>query len=129
MAMDSILKFNKAIANLKPFTEYAFHGPAPTTEELFNQVLWVTGVAENDTSITTTVNPHTELTWTKVNNEMTRLETEYDSFDYARLRKDEYPSTKEFMEAYTEKEIGGDSTKWDAYIVKYNKVRNDNPKP
>ena len=37
--------------------------------------------------------------------------------------------TKEFIEAYAEKEIGGDSTKWDAYIVKYNKVRSDNPKP
>jgi hypothetical protein len=32
------------------------------------------------------------------------------------------------MEAYTEKEIGGDSTKWDAYVINYNKVRTDNPK-
>ena len=99
MAMDSILKFNKAIANLKPFTEYAFHGPAPTTEELFNQVLWVTGVAENDTSITTTVNPHSELTWTKVNAEMTRLQTEYDSKAYARKRKAEYPTIEELVVA------------------------------
>jgi len=126
--MDNSIKFSKAIANLKSGTEYAFHGPVPTTEELFNQVLWVTGVAENDTSITTTVNPHSELTWTKVNNEMTRLETEYDSFDYARARELAYPITKEFIEAYTEKEIGGDSTKWDAYVIKYNKVRTDNPK-
>ena len=35
----------------------------------------------------------------------------------------------EFMEAYTEKEIGGSSTKWNAYVTAYNKVRNDNPKP
>jgi hypothetical protein len=34
----------------------------------------------------------------------------------------------EFIEAYTEKEIGGDTTKWDEYVVKYNKVRTDNPK-
>ena len=39
-----------------------------------------------------------------------------------------YPSEKEFIEAYTEKEIGGDSTKWDAYVVNYNKARTDNPK-
>ncbi len=32
------------------------------------------------------------------------------------------------MEAYTEKEIGGDNTKWDAYKAAYNKVRTDNPK-
>ena len=37
-----------------------------------------------------------------------------------------YPGN--FLEAYTEKEIGGDSTKWDAYVIAYNKVRTDNPK-
>ena len=40
----------------------------------------------------------------------------------------EYPVTEEFIEAYTEKEIGGNSTKWDAYVINYNKVRTDNPK-
>ena len=50
-----------------------------------------------------------------------------ESYKFARAFA--YPSTKEFIEAYTEKEIGGDSTKWDAYVVKYNKVRTDNPKP
>ena len=29
---------------------------------------------------------------------------------------------------YTEKEIGEDSTKWDAYVTKYNLVRSNNPK-
>ena len=42
-------------------------------------------------------------------------------------RKAAYPG--DFLEAYTEKEIGGDSTKWDAYVIAYNKVRSDNPKP
>jgi hypothetical protein len=58
----------------------------------------------------------------------TELQAEYDALAYARARELAYPITKEFIEAYTEKEIGGDSTKWDAYIVKYNKVRNDNAK-
>ena len=57
----------------------------------------------------------------------TELQTAYDN-DYARKRKEEYPSIQDFMEAYTEKEIGGDSTKWDAYKTAYNKVRTDNPK-
>ena len=48
---------------------------------------------------------------------------------YQRDRAVVYPKTHEFLEAYTEKEILGDSTKWDAYIVKYNQVRNDNQKP
>ena len=48
---------------------------------------------------------------------------------YLLSRKAEYPSVDDFMEAYTEKEIGSDSTKWDAYVIAYNKVRTDNPKP
>ena len=56
------------------------------------------------------------------------LKTANDNKDYARKRAEEYPSVRDFMEAYTEKEIGGDSTKWDAYKTAYNKVRSDNPK-
>jgi hypothetical protein len=52
-----------------------------------------------------------------------------DDRTYAQKREAAYPSVADFMEAYTEKEIGGDSTKWDAYVTKYNTVRSDNPKP
>jgi allantoicase len=44
-------------------------------------------------------------------------------------RAEHYPSMVEFIEAYTEKEILDDSTKWDEYVVKYNEVRSDYPKP
>ena len=47
---------------------------------------------------------------------------------YKNARAVAYPSVDDFMEAYTEKEIGSDSTKWDAYVIAYNKVRTDNPK-
>ena len=56
------------------------------------------------------------------------LQAEYDALAYARSRDIQYPSLKEFAEAYTEKEILADTTKWDEYVVKYNKVRMDNPK-
>ena len=49
-----------------------------------------------------------------------------DTYDVA--RQSAYPSVADFMEAYTEKEIGSDSTKWDAYVIAYKKVRTDNPK-
>ena len=52
----------------------------------------------------------------------------YDAKVYARTRETAYPSIQDFMEAYTEKEIGSVSTKWDAYVTAYNKVRTDNPK-
>ena len=79
--------------------------------------------------ISTTTNPHSELTWSKMSAKMTELQTEYEGLTYSRAREKAYPITKEFIEAYTEKEIGEDSTKWDAYVVKYNKVRSDNQKP
>ena len=60
---------------------------------------------------------------------MLKWTAEYDAQDYARNREIAYPQLKEFAEAYTEKEIGGDSTKWDAYVIKYNQVRSDNQKP
>ena len=79
-----------------------------------------------------------ELTWIsedidkpteeEITAEQERLQAEYDTNDYARARALAYPSLSEFVEAYTEKEIGEDSTKWDAYVIKYNQVRTDNPK-
>ena len=70
----------------------------------------------------------TEPTEEEITAEQERLQAEYDGLAYARARALAYPSLSEFVEAYTEKEIGEDSTKWDAYVVKYNQVREDNPK-
>ncbi|MCP4800381.1 MAG: hypothetical protein GY893_10585 [bacterium] len=64
-----------------------------------------------------------------VDTEVARLQTVQNNTAYARARADAYPSVADFMEAYTEKEIGSSSTKWDAYVTAYNKVRSDNPKP
>ena len=79
-----------------------------------------------------------ELTWisedideptdAEITAEQERLQAEYDGLAYARARALAYPSLSEFIEAYTEKEIGEDSTKCDAYVTKYNQVRTDNPK-
>ena len=60
---------------------------------------------------------------------LTQAQSDFDASIYYRTRASEYPDIVTFMEAYTEKEIGGDSTKWDAYVIAYNKVRSDNPKP
>ena len=71
----------------------------------------------------------TNITQEQIDTKLAELQVEYDALAYARAREIAYPVTKEFIEAYTEKEIGGDTTKWDAYVVKYNKVRSDNSKP
>ena len=63
-----------------------------------------------------------------INSKLTELQADYDALDYARARDISYPNLKDFAEAYTEKEIGGDDAKWNEYVTKYNKVRTDNPK-
>ena len=72
-------------------------------------------------------NPNS-ITVAQIQSKQAELQTAFDAKAYARTRADAYPSIQDFMEAYTEKEIGSDSTKWDAYVIAYNKVRTDNPK-
>ena len=81
-----------------------------------------------DTAEITWLEGTTEISKADILAKQTELQAEYDVLDYARARAVAYPSTPDFMEAYTEKEIGGDSTKWDAYVINYNKVRTENPK-
>ena len=124
--MINIEKFWKALFTLKPGVQATVHGDV-TSQEDFDNIEWTTG-EDNGTAITTTTNPHSEITWDLVSIEMDRLQAEYDSLAYARKREREYPSLNDFAEAYTEKEFSGDATKMDAYKIKYEKVRSDNPK-
>ena len=96
--MDDSQKFTDAITNIKPAAGFAYTGDFPMTEEKYATVEWVTGVeADGQTAVTTTVNPHPELTWSAVNAEMDRLQAEYDAQDYARKRKAEYPTIEELV--------------------------------
>ena len=70
----------------------------------------------------------TPISKSDIEAKMAELQAAYDAKAYARARDTQYPSLKEFAEAYTEKEILADTTKWDEYVIKYNKVRTDNPK-
>ena len=72
-------------------------------------------------------NPNS-ITAEQITAKQTELQTAHDAQAYARTRATAYPADADFKEAWTEKEIGGDSTKWDAYVIAYNKVRTDNPK-
>ena len=85
-------------------------------------------VGENNIDQITWLNGTTPIPKADIEAKMTELQADYDSQEYARNRAAAYPSLQEFAEAYCEKEIGADTTKWDEYVVKYNKVRTDNPK-
>ena len=95
--MNNHNKFFKALFILKPNVEATVDRDI-NTEEDFDKIKWTTG-EDNGTAITTTTNPHSELTWTKVKAEMDKLETEYDNQQYARNRKAEYPSIEELVVA------------------------------
>jgi len=85
------------------------------TSDNLNEIIW-----HDD-------NP-TNITNEQILAKQAELQADFDALAYARVRETAYPELKEFAEAYSEKEIGGDSTKWDEYVIKYNKVRTDNPK-
>ena len=93
------IKFHKAISELKDSAEFSFSGTIPTNAEEYKKVKWKSGVDADGITIDTTTNPHSELTWSAVNAEMTRLQTEYDSLDYARKRQREYPTIEELVVA------------------------------
>ena len=94
---------------------------------------------KSDAKVTVMGNDVNRITWsdgnpTNITNaeilaRQTELQAEYDALAYARAREAAYPTLKDFAEAYCEKEIGEDSTKWDAYVTAYNKVRSDIAKP
>ena len=99
----------KAIIAIKPDAQVS------VDNDDINKIIWHDG------------NP-TNITNKQITDKQAELQVEYDNLSYARERKQQYPSMEKFIEAYTEKEIGGDTTKWDEYVVEYNKVRTDNPK-
>ena len=68
-------KFRIAVEKLKANATYPLNYTNETemSEALFNTIDWITGEDEQNTSITTKTNPHSELTWTKVKAEMDKL--------------------------------------------------------
>ena len=70
--MINIKKFWKAILILKSNVELTVNGDVTSQDDFDNNILWNTGV-ENEQAITSTTNPHSEITWTIVKAEMDKL--------------------------------------------------------
>ncbi len=98
----------RAIKSINPNANFRFDN------DDINNIEWLNGT--------------TPISKSDIEAKINELQTEYNNLAYARAREIAYPSLQEFAEAYCEKEIGGDSTKWNAYETAYNKVRTDNPK-
>ncbi|ANS04583.1 hypothetical protein [uncultured Mediterranean phage] len=72
--IELVKKFKQAMSILKSDAQYVVSHKTPETEEEFNSnVEWVTGKTENNTAILSSVNPYSEITWTKVKEEMDKL--------------------------------------------------------
>ena len=109
-------KLSKAISTLKSGINYTNHNSIVDTEEKFNKIIWVTGHEESST-------PPSEITWTMVKDEMDRVQAEYDSLEYVRKRKSEYPSISDLVVALydTEDKIAID--------IKRTEIKLKYPKP
>ena len=66
------MKCADVINKIKPSAQFIFTGNIDSESD-FNNIKWVTGEDENGDAITTTTNPHAELTWIKVKAEMDKL--------------------------------------------------------
>ena len=69
--MTQNVKFNTAVNTLKSDVQMTWSGEI-NTEEDFNNIKWTTG-EDNGIAVTTTTNPHSEITWTLVKAEMDKL--------------------------------------------------------
>jgi hypothetical protein len=66
------IKFLTAVQNIRPETYMSFVEEIETEED-FKKINWSTGIDENGNTITTNTCPHSEITWTKVKEEMDKL--------------------------------------------------------
>ena len=69
--MRNIEKFWKGLFILKSDVQASVQGDV-TSQEDFDKIEWTTG-EDNGTAITTTTNPHLEITWPLVKAEMDKL--------------------------------------------------------
>ena len=69
-------KFTQAMQTLKSSAEWSLidnTNETSLTEELFNNIDWVTGEDSNGVAITTKTNPHSEINFAKIKEEMDKL--------------------------------------------------------
>ena len=85
-----MIKIIDAIIKINPTAEVS------VSANDINQIIW-----ENGT---------TPISKADIEGKMVEVQADYDAKQYQRDREVQYPSLKEFVEAYTEKEINGNDT-------------------
>ena len=72
MSLSEIDKLCRAIKTLRPNTDFTVRSNL-ANEENFNNIEWITAVDEIGSAVFTKTCPHSEITWTKVKEEMDKL--------------------------------------------------------
>jgi hypothetical protein len=67
------IKFIQALKNLKNDVQYIWRGTEINENQFNTNMEWVIDINNDGQAITTTTNPHSELTWTLVKAEMDKL--------------------------------------------------------
>ena len=121
--MDITEKLHKAIKNLKSTAEVSVSGDVKTESD-FNKIQWLQ--ANNTWSLT---NPHSEITWSTLDTEMKRLQTEYDGVGVVqRKRAIEYAPITEQLDLLYKDMLADKGDKTGEWFKAVKKVKDDNPK-
>ena len=70
--MTNIDKFFSAIETIKSGVQCTVVGDITSEDDFNNNIKWNTGV-DGENAIVSSTNPHSEITWTKVKEEMDKL--------------------------------------------------------
>ena len=74
--MIDLIKLHKALEILKPNVQWTLVDDTDSTsltEDLYNNIGWVTGEDSNGIATTTKTNPHSEINYTKTKTEWDKL--------------------------------------------------------
>lgn len=121
--MNNIINFESALYSLN-IKEWVFYGPEPTTEVMFNRgfkkIVIVNGTHQESSDPSTF-----GVSWNEIVSEKNRLQAEWDSTEYRRLRAKEYPPVTDYLDAV----VKGDIEQQQAYIDACLAVKDKYPKP
>ena len=121
--MNNEINLESALYSLN-IKEWVFYGSEPTTEAMFNngfkKIVIANGTPRESSDPSTF-----GVSWNDITSEKNRLQTEWDSKEYQRLREKEYPPVADYLDAV----VKGDIAQQQAYIDACLAVKAKYPKP
>ena len=121
--MNNKINLENALHSLN-IKEWVFYGSEPTNEAMFNsgfkKIVIINGTHRESSDPSTF-----GVSWGEIVCEKNRLQAEWDSKEYQRLRAKEYPPVTDYLDAI----VKGDLAQQQAYIDACLAVKDKYPKP